>query len=442
MRMLSTWALADCDDELLAQGLSVGQAMAVIVIAKMLVVGFSSLISWCGLQWHIGFTIQNRFSWGMRGSYVPLTLRIILNFVWNAIQCWNGGRQVAVCLTCIFPQYVRMVNFLPETMPATGYQFVGFVVFWVCSVPFLWIPPEKFRIPFLITTVWCAAGMLTLMIWSLVMAGGVGPLMRTGVNIPEGSRWSSPWLMIGAINQVLGGITSGITSGSDFSRYAVRWQSYAVGAVSCGWIVGTMVSFIGLVTTSASQVIYSQVYWNPPDLLMAMIQEGAAPTANRVGVFFLAFGFALTSLFENMCGNVIAGGIDLAGLWPHYIDIRRGAIITFVAAWLIQPWQLVNKATTFLQVLSSFSVFLSPIIGLMATDFFLIRHRKIRLSHLYRTHDTIYWFWHGINWRAFPAWICGWVPTIGGLIITVRKDPNPPISLLQLNYLAFFVGEF
>jgi hypothetical protein len=30
----------------------------------------------------------------------------------------------------------------------------------------------------------------------------------------------------------------------------------------------------------------------------------------------------------------VAGGIDLAGLFPRYIDIRRGAIITFVAAWV------------------------------------------------------------------------------------------------------------
>ena len=32
-----------------------------------------------------------------------------------------------------------------------------------------------------------------------------------------------------------------------------------------------MVSFVGLVTVSATQKIYGEVYWNPPDLLMRMV---------------------------------------------------------------------------------------------------------------------------------------------------------------------------
>lgn len=421
--------------------------MAVIIVANMLIVGFSTLVAWCGLKWHIGFTIQNRFTWGLRGSYVPLALRVLLNFLWNAMQCWNGGRQVAVCLTAIWPRYATTMSGDSDFLPAglrtvtTGGEFVGFVVFWLVSVPFLWLPPERFKLPFLVTSVWCGAGMLVMMVWSLAVAGGVGPLLHAGVAIPAGSRWSASWLMMGGVNQAIAGITAGISNGSDFSRYAKSWRSYVVGSVSCGWVVGTLVSFVGLVTTSAAQVIYGQVYWNPPDLLLAMIDDGQGTRAARVGVFFLAFGFALASLFENMCGNVIAGGIDLAGLVPHYINIRRGAIITFLAAWIIQPWQLINRASTFIQVLSSFSVFLSPVIGLMAADFYLVRGRQIRLSHLYRTDDTIYWYWHGINWRAFPSWVCGWAPTIGGLVVTVRQDPGAPRSLYQVNYMSFFIGK-
>ena len=49
-------------------------------------------------------------------------------------------------------------------------------------------------------------------------------------------------------------------------------------------------------------------------------------------VFFLSFGFALTSMFENVCGNAVAGSIDLAGLFPNYINILRGADRAAVAA--------------------------------------------------------------------------------------------------------------
>jgi NCS1 family nucleobase:cation symporter-1 len=70
-----------------ALGLSVPQAMLIIVVSRLLVVLFSILIAWIGLKWHVGFTVQNRYSWGLRGSFIPLSQRILLNFIWNAVQC-------------------------------------------------------------------------------------------------------------------------------------------------------------------------------------------------------------------------------------------------------------------------------------------------------------------------------------------------------------------
>ncbi|KAG9863455.1 NCS1 nucleoside transporter family protein-like protein, partial [Aureobasidium melanogenum] len=311
----------------LSYGLSAGQSMMVIVVGKLLVTFFSTLIAWCGLRWHIGFTVQNRFTWGLRGSYIPLLQRVLLNFIWCAIQCWNGGRLVAVCITAIWPSFAKMHNTLPSSMPTTTYQFVGFVLFWIFSVPFLFVRPEKFRLPFLVTSIYCGVGMLCMMIWSLSVAKGVGPLWTTGQNIPETSSWNLHWLEMKGINQIIGGIAAGITNGSDFSRYARSPKNYVLGTVLSAWITGVLVSLVGLVVTAACQKIYGEVYWNPPDLLMRMMDSGEGSSKARAGVFFLAAGFALTGMFENVCGNAVAGGIDLAGLFPRYLDIRRGSIL-------------------------------------------------------------------------------------------------------------------
>jgi len=122
-------------------------------------------------------------------------------------------------------------------------------------------------------------------------------------------------------------------------------------------------------------------------------------------------------------------------------DITQGAIITFFACWVVQPWQLINKAATFITVLSSFSVFLAPIVGVMTADFFLIRKRKIQLSHLYRVTDTNYWYWRGFNWRVIVPWLAGWTPTVGGLILTVRGETGANRGLFELFYMAFFFGK-
>jgi NCS1 family nucleobase:cation symporter-1 len=334
-----------------------------------------------------------------------------------------------------------MPNTFNANFPATTDQFVGFVIFWFLSTPFLWLRPEKFKIPFLVVCIWCGVGMLAWMIWALATAKGVGPLWNSGQTVPAESPWSTSWLIMSGINQSIGGLAAGITNGSDFSRYARARRSYIYGTIGSCVITGVLVSLIGLVTAASAQKIYGEVYWNPPDLLMRMMDNGDGSSRSRAGVFFLAAGFAFTAMFENICGNAVAGGIDLAGLFPRYIDIRRGAIITFLAAWIVQPWQLINRATTFIAVLSSFSVFLAPIIGIMACDYYLLRRGRIRLSHLYRTRDSLYYFSGGFNWRAIPAWICGWVPTIGGLVVTVRGDANSSRPLVQLYYMAFLIGE-
>lgn len=170
--------------------------------------------------------------------------------------------------------------------------------------------------------------------------------------------------------------------------------------------------------------------------------DGQGSSAARAGVFFASLAFAFTSMFENVCSNAVAGGIDLAGLFPRYIDIRRGALLTFCAAWVIQPWQLINQAATFVAVLNSFAVFLAPVMGVMVCDYFVLRRQKIKLTHLYRPNGSDYWFCHGVNWRVVPCWVAGWAPTIGGLVVTARGDTDAPDAVHELYFIAFFIGFF
>lgn len=100
-----------------AQGLSVGQAMAVIIISRAVITVFACFVAWCGLTWHIGFTIQNRFTWGMRGSYIPLLQRVLLNFIWNAVQSKQTKFPDQGCMTDLHSlerRKARYVSFMAE----------------------------------------------------------------------------------------------------------------------------------------------------------------------------------------------------------------------------------------------------------------------------------------------------------------------------------------
>lgn len=133
--------------------------------------------------------------------------------------------------------------------------------------------------------------------------------------------------------------------------------------------------------------------------------------------------------------------MDLAGLLPRFINIRRGAYLTLCISILLQPWQLLSSASVFISVLSAYSVFLGPLMGIMITDYWLIRHRRLKLGDLYRSGpDGIYWFWHGYNPRAFLAWLCGWGPMLPGFIAHINSKLLVPEPATELYYLAFPAG--
>ena len=97
-------------------------------------------------------------------------------------------------------------------------------------------------------------------------------------------------------------------------------------------------------------------------------------------------------------------GFDLAATFPRYINIRRGAYLTALVSIAANPWRLVNTATVFITVLSSYSVFMAPMIGLMIASYLCVHQRKIKVPDLFvGDARSIYWYTYGVNWRAIVA---------------------------------------
>lgn len=79
--------------------------------------------------------------------------------------------------------------------------------------------------------------------------------------------------MMAGLNQAIGQKAAGMANESDFSRYANSHWAFVLGTCSVQWLVGIFVSLGGLVTTAACQVIYGKIWWNPPDLMLVMMDS-------------------------------------------------------------------------------------------------------------------------------------------------------------------------
>lgn len=77
----------------------------------------------------------------------------------------------------------------------------------------------------------------------------------------------------------------------------------------------------------------------------------------------------------------------------------------------------------------------------MVADYWILRKRRVKLSDLFHSEkDGDYYFWHGLNWRSFAAWILGWSYLLPGFAHAVTPSVMVPEAFTNLYYLAFPLG--
>ncbi|KAL1859665.1 hypothetical protein VTK73DRAFT_7515 [Phialemonium thermophilum] len=97
---ISAWSTGST---LLAFGLSPQQAIGVVIIGGFITGLLAVACGWIGEVHHIGFTVSSRFSWGMRGSYFPVVIRIFVACMWFGMQAYWGGQATRVMIGAIIP---------------------------------------------------------------------------------------------------------------------------------------------------------------------------------------------------------------------------------------------------------------------------------------------------------------------------------------------------
>ncbi|KAA8917557.1 hypothetical protein TRICI_000250 [Trichomonascus ciferrii] len=416
----STWTGAS---SLLSLGLNVPQAMGVIVVANAFSTCLAVINAWPGSKWHIGYTISQRVIFGIYGSNIGILVRVILSIVWFGSQSWLGGLCVTAIISSWSKNYLNMKNTFPESVHMTSRDLIGFLIFQIILIPCLCFKPEKWAKPIIITSITTFFGMLGTCIWACTDNGSAGPLMDSSVGV-KGSALA--WAWVNGITSWYGSQSAGITNQSDFTRFSKRKYAAVPGTIFALMVNGTIVPLFGVLAASATLGKYGTQYWNPIDITMLWLETDYTPKA-RAGAFFAALSFLGSQLSLNVIGNGFAGGMDMAGLFPRYINIRRGALATALLSWVVQPWTFYNTSSTFLAVMGSFSVFMAPMIGVIISDFFFVRKRRLVLSHLYTSDpDGTYYYWRGFNFRGILTWVVVFTPALPGLITSA--NPNIPVN--------------
>ncbi|KAI0106820.1 permease for cytosine/purines, uracil, thiamine, allantoin-domain-containing protein [Daldinia grandis] len=431
---LATWQTASA---ILAVGLSWREAIPIMIVGTFCVAVPLVLNGAIGAKLHVPFSVIATSSFGYYLRYFCIVSRATLAMFWLGIQGVNGAQCITIMLRAWAPSYNDIPNRLSQSAGITTQGMLSYFLFWIIQLPLLLIHPTKLRPLFWVKLLAAPVAAIATMGWCIQRARGGGDIFALRATAGEQQY---VWLWLTCMSSVAGQWSTLAVNIPDFTRYAKSARGQYIQLLAMP-IIFTLCGVLGIVTTSASKVFSGDYLWNPLDILAIWLDYGSG---GRCAAFFAALAWYIAQVGTNITANSISAANDLTVLLPRWINIGRGCIIAaLIGGWVLVPWKILSSAQTFLAFMSGYAVFLGPIAGVMASDYWLVKKRQIDIPSLYDP-DGRYRYVGGCNWRAAVAFIVPVAPLLPGLGLSISGPQAVHINdgvtnLYTLNFLFGFV---
>lgn len=412
---------------LIGNGMTWWQALLTVFLGNLIVLVPMTLNAHPGTAYGIPFPVLLRASFGIRGANVAALLRGVVACGWFGIQTWFGGAALYSTLGIIFG-FDTTGGTPIAGLGITSGQLASFLAFWLMNVWFIWNGMESIRwleklsAPFLL-----AVGVL-LMIWAVVKAGGFGAAFAA----------SSPttvtnWSGFGAGLTAMVGFWATLSLNiPDFSRYAKSQRDQIVGQAIALPTTMAFYSFVGIVVTGATVVIFGEAIWDP----VAVVGKIGSKWLSALALTVLA----VATLSTNIAANVVSPANDFSNLAPRIISFRTGGMITAGIGILMMPWKLVADPGGYIFTwLIGYGALLGPIAGIMIADYYVIRGKKLDVGELYRA-DGIYAHTSGFSLAALAAFFLAVLPNLPGFLVQTKAISGTHPVLSAIYQQAWFAG--
>lgn len=429
---IPTYMLAS---SLIDGGMNWWQAILTIFAGNTVVLIPMILNGHAGARYGIPFPVFARSSFGTMGANIPAMLRAIVACGWFGIQTWIGGFALYQMAVLWFPVLAKMPSVFPASFGLATGPAICFGLFWLLNMYIVYLGIESIRKLLVFKAIFLPLAVLALLYWAVTAVdGGLGPILRQPSKFATNAEFWA--FFIPGLTGMVGFWATLSLNIPDFTRYAVSQKAQIKGQALGLPPSMTLFSFIGVVVTSATTIVYGTTIWDPVVL--------AGRFENRILVSIAMIAVALSTLATNIAANIISPANDFANLAPKKISFRSGGYITGIIGIFIFPWKLVADPTGYIFTwLVGYSSLLGPVGGIMLADYYLIRKQQLAVDELYE-HDGTYSFNNGYNRYALVALLLGIIPNIPGFLTTIKVLPAEAIPgwITQLYNYAWFVGFF
>lgn len=329
-----------------------------------------------GVKHGIPFAVYVRAPFGYLGAHIPALVRALPAVFWFGFQTWLG----ATALNIILETLTGYSNLILIIIAFGIFQIINTALGINAIARFDWVAA-----PILILT-GIVMEILLLQRYDLGLAQLLSQSGEGGI-----SFLSAMAIMAGAQ------ITMAVNI-ADFTQFLERPQtdSWYKRNLGSAWS-----QLFGLVPPMAFFVIVGMTSgiatgeWNPI-FVMADVFGG-----NPIVLIFVLASFVIFAQVASNTGqNLLPPGYVFVNLFPRKINFPTAVTAAGVIGLLIQPWDYAEIIPTILLYISAL---LGPIVGIMVSDYYLIRKRQLNLDELYRSGGQ-YTYWKNINPAAMVVY--------------------------------------
>ena len=428
---IPTYMLAS---SLIEGGMNWWQAILTIFIGNCVVLIPMVLNGHAGAKYGIPFPVFARASFGTSGANIPAILRAIVACGWFGIQTWIGG----FALFQMFRLWIPSLETLPQIFPTSwGLQTgpaICFFLFWLLNMYVVYLGVESIKKLLVFKAFFLPFAALALLFWAINAGNGLGPILEQPSKFTTSASFFH--FFFPALTGMVGFWATLSLNIPDFTRYAKSQKAQITGQAVALPASMTLFSFIGVVVTSATTIIYGTTIWDP------LVLAGKFESKLLVSIAMIAV--AISTLATNIAANIVSPANDFAHLAPKKITFRTGGYITGIIGILIFPWKLIADPGGYIFTwLVGYSSLLGPIGGIMIVDYYFIRRQQLQLSELYKANG-FYSFTNGVNASAIIALLLGILPNVPGFLVQVKllSETSMPSWIIHLYSYAWFVGFF
>jgi NCS1 family nucleobase:cation symporter-1 len=428
---IPTYMLAS---SLIEGGMNWWQAILTIALGNTVVLIPMILNGHAGAKYGIPFPVLARASFGIKGANIPAILRAIVACGWFGIQTWIGGYAMFL----LFKLWLPGLGTLPSVFPASwGLQTgpaITFLLFWLLNMYVVYLGVDSIKKLLVFKAFFLPIAALALLFWALSAGNGIGPILSQPSKFTSTASFFH--FFIPALTGMVGFWATLSLNIPDFTRYAKSQRAQITGQAIGLPPSMTLFSFIGVVVTSATVIIYGEMIWDP------LILAGKFESKFLVSIAMIAV--AISTLATNIAANIVSPANDFANLAPSKISFKTGGYITGILGILIFPWKLIADPNGYIFTwLVAYSSLLGPIGGIMIADYYFIRRKNLHLDDLYR-FEGIYTYGRGYNFKAIAAILLGILPNVPGFLtqIKVISAQSIPAWINDIYSYAWFAGFF